>query len=220
MNKEQIILKTIEFVRNKLEGEGSGHDWFHIERVYKTALYIGQKEDCDLFIVELGALLHDIADWKFNENNVNKGAEVSQGFLRKLKVDEEIIEKVCKIVKTISFKGGTVDSTQNTIEGKVVQDADRIDALGAVGIARTFAYGGFKKREIYNPQVKPMKFESFESFKKNDGPTLNHFYEKLLLLKDTINTDTGKILAKKRHDFMELYLEHFLNECNGKDLEL
>ena len=219
MNKENIIKETKQFVKAKLEGEGSGHDWWHIDRVHKTAIYIGKKEGADLFVVELAALLHDIADWKFNKEDLKAGANISSKFLNELGVDKEIIQKVCEIVSTLSFKGGTVDSTQDSVEGMVVQDADRIDALGAIGIGRTFAYGGFTNREMYNPNIKPIKFSDFESFKKNDGPTINHFYEKLLLLKDTINTETGRKIAQKRHEYMELFLEEFFSEWNCIDFE-
>ncbi|GAA0179613.1 HD domain-containing protein [Clostridium sediminicola] len=215
MNKKLIIEETKKFVREKLEGEGTGHDWWHIERVYKTACFIGKKEKADMFVVELAALLHDIADWKFHDGNSYIGAEVSQKWLSKFEVDPIIIEKVCNIIKTLSFKGGTVDSTQHTIEGKVVQDADRLDAIGAIGIARAFAYGGNKNREIYNPNIDPKTFKDFNEYKKDDkNTTVNHFYEKLLKLKDLMNTDTGKQLAKQRHDFMENYLEQFYSEWN------
>lgn len=219
MDKELIINKTVEYAKTKLEGEGTGHDWYHILRVYKTSIYIGQKENADLFVVKLAALLHDIADWKFNEGNSDVGSEVSRQWLESLGVAHDIIDKVTKIIGTMSFKGGTTNSEQETIEGKVVQDADRLDAIGAMGIARAFAYGGYKERELYNPNIKPQKFKDFEEYKKNTGTTVNHFYEKLLLLKDIMNTETGKSMAIQRHKFMEVYLEQFFREWDCKEID-
>lgn len=217
MNKNFIVEKTKNFVKNKLEGEGSGHDWWHVLRVYNTAKYLGEKENANMLVVELAALLHDIADWKFNNGSSDVGADLSRELLESLGTDKTVIEEVCTIVKTISFKGGTVNSKQHTIEGMVVQDADRLDALGAIGIARAFAYGGYKQREIYNPNMSPQKFEDFEQYKKNEGTTVNHFYEKLLLLKDMMNTETAKILAEERHEFMEDYLKQFYKEWNCEE---
>ncbi|MCF0147587.1 MAG: HD domain-containing protein [Clostridium sp.] len=213
MDKNLIIEKTKEFVKNKLYGEGSGHDWFHIERVYNLAKYIAEKENADTFIVEMTALLHDIDDWKFSNTNDNS-TTVTENFLRSLEVDENSFQKIIKIIKTMSYKGGVVDSTQNTIEGKVVQDADRLDAIGAIGIARTFAYGGHKNRPIYDPAIKPMDFKSLEEVKNAENHTINHFYEKLLKLKDLMNTATAKEIAEKRHKFMEDFLEEFYREWN------
>lgn len=217
MDKNLIVNKTKKFVKNKLEGEGSGHDWWHVLRVYNTSKYIGEKENANMLVVELAALLHDIADWKFNNGSSNLGADLSREFLESLGTEKTIIDEVCTIVKTISFKGGTVDSTQHTIEGKIVQDADRLDAIGAIGIARAFAYGGYKQREIYNPNIPHQKFENFEQYKKNEGTTVNHFYEKLLLLKDMMNTETAKVLAEERHKFMENYLKQFYKEWNCEE---
>ena len=208
-----IIDKTKEFVKNKLYGEGSGHDWFHIERVYNLAKYIGKKEKADSFIVEMCALLHDIDDWKFSNTN-DIQTTVTENFLKSINIDGSSLEQIIKIIQTMSFKGGIVDSTQTTIEGKVVQDADRLDAIGAIGIARTFAYGGHKNRLIYDPDIKPMDFKSLEEVKNAENHTINHFYEKLLKLKDLMNTDTAKELAEKRHKFMENFLEEFYEEWN------
>jgi len=219
MDKEQIINKTVEYAKTKLEGEGTGHDWYHILRVYKTSIYIGKKENADLFVVKLAALLHDIADWKFNEGNSDVGSEVSRQWLESLGVAHDIIDKVTKIIGTMSFKGGTTNAKQETIEGKVVQDADRLDAIGAMGIARAFAYGGYKERELYNPNIKSQKFKDFEEYKKNNGTTVNHFYEKLLLLKDLMNTESGKSMAIQRHKFMEDYLEQFFREWDCKEID-
>jgi uncharacterized protein len=218
MDKNLIIEKTKTFVREKLEGEGTGHDWWHIDRVYKTATFICEKENANSFIVKLAALLHDIADWKFHNGNSNIGAEISKEWLESLGVEASDIDQVCTIVKTLSFKGGTVDSTQYTVEGKVVQDADRLDAIGAIGIARTFAYGGNKNREMYNADIPPKAFDDFIQYKDAKNTTINHFYEKLLKLKDLMNTPSGKQIATKRHEFMELYLNQFYAEWNCEDI--
>ena len=213
MDKTLMIEKTKIFVKNKLEGEGSGHDWFHIERVYNLAKYIGEKENADSFIVEMAALLHDIDDWKFSNTNDIK-TTVTENFLKSINIDDDSFEKIIKIIQTISFKGGVVDSTQHTTEGKVVQDADRLDAIGAIGIARTFAYGGSKNRVIYDPTIKPIDFKSLDDVKNAKNHTINHFYEKLLKLKDLMNTNTAKEIAQKRHKFMEDFLNEFYAEWN------
>lgn len=213
MDKNLIIEKTRDFVKEKLYGEGSGHDWFHIERVYKLSKYIGEKENADLFVVEMTALLHDIDDWKFSQGT-DTDTTVTEKFLTSMNISENDINKIISIIKTMSFKGGVVDSTQNSIEGKVVQDADRLDAIGAIGIARTFAYGGSKGRQIYDPSINPMKFTSLEQVKNEENHTINHFYEKLLKLKDLMNTKTAKEIAEKRHKFMENFLEEFYSEWN------
>lgn len=219
MNKEQIINQTVEHIKAKLSGEGSGHDWWHVYRVYKNAIHISRYEKADLFVVELAALLHDIADWKFHNGDDNVGPQMAREWLKKLSVDENIIVHICQIIKDASFKGRGVVSKMKTIEGAIVQDADRLDAIGAIGIGRTFAYGGNKGREMYNPNIKPEKHESFEQYKNNQGTTINHFYEKLLLLKDLMNTATAKRIAEKRHKVMEGFLEEFFCEWEGKDGE-
>ena len=213
MDKTLIIEKTKIFVKDKLEGEGSGHDWFHIERVYNLAKYIGEKENADSFIVEMAALLHDIDDWKFSNTNDIK-TTVTENFLKSINIDDNSFEKIITIIQTISFKGGVADSTQHTIEGKVVQDADRLDAIGAIGVARTFAYGGSKNRVIYDPTIKPIDFKSLDEVKNTKNHTINHFYEKLLKLKDLMNTNTAKEIAQKRHKFMEDFLDEFYSEWN------
>ncbi|MDF2698675.1 MAG: metal dependent phosphohydrolase [Haloplasmataceae bacterium] len=215
MDKLFIIDKTVEFVKNKMEGEGTGHDYWHIVRVNNLAKYIGMKENCDMFIVELAALLHDIGDWKFH-GDTNTG--IIENWLNSLNVETSVVEKVVSIIKNLSYKGGTVSSYQETIEGKVVQDADRLDAIGAIGIARTFAYGASIGREIYNPNILPIEAINFEQYKNYQGTTINHFYEKLLILKDKMNTETGKSIALKRHAYMEMYLEEFYVEWNGDDI--
>lgn len=213
MDKNLIIQKTKEFVKDKLYGEGSGHDWFHVERVYNLAKFIAEKENANLFIVEMTALLHDIDDWKFSEGT-ETNTTVTEEFLNSINIDKNDINRIISIIKTMSFKGGVVDSTQNSIEGKVVQDADRLDAIGAIGIARTFAYGGSKGRAIYDPSIKPIDFTSLEQVKNQENHTINHFYEKLLKLKYLMNTDTAKIIADERHKFMESFLEEFYSEWN------
>lgn len=215
MNKENIIQQTEDFVKNKLMGEGSGHDWWHVFRVWKTAIAIAKQEKSDLFIVELGALLHDVADWKFHGGDDLAGGRVAQQWLESLGVEKATIDHVCAIVNSVSFKGAGVPTPTKTIEAAIVQDADRLDAIGAIGIARAFAYGGHKGRELYNPAIKPEEHASFEQYKKNTGTTINHFYEKLLLLKNLMNTATAKNMAEKRHSFMEKYLDAFFEEWNG-----
>ena len=213
MNKALMIDKTKEFVKNKLYGEGSGHDWFHIERVYNLAKYIAEKENADSFIVEMTALLHDIDDWKFSNTNETK-TTVTENFLQSINIDDDSFKKIIKIIQTMSFKGGVVDSTQHTIEGKVVQDADRLDAIGAIGIARTFAYGGNKNRIMYDPAINPIDFNSLNEVKNTENHTINHFYEKLLKLKDMINTRSAKEIAEKRHKYMVEFLNEFYYEWN------
>jgi uncharacterized protein len=217
MNKEQIINQTANYIKSKLTGESSGHDWWHVYRVWKNAIRIGRDENVDLFVVELAALLHDIADWKFNDGNDDVGPQLSKEWLEKLAVDESVISHVCQIIKDASFKGSGVATKIKSIEGMVVQDADRLDAIGAIGIARTFAYGGAKGREMYNPNIGPNKHESAEQYKNNQSSSINHFYEKLLLLKELMNTATAKKIAEKRHKIVEDYLEQFFQEWEGKD---
>lgn len=213
MNKKLILKNTKDFVKNTLSKDSTGHDWWHIYRVWKLSLYIAKKEkNKKLFIVELGALLHDIADFKFHNGDETVGPKVAREWLERQNVPEEIITQVVHIVESISYKGAKVKNTMQSLEGKIVQDADRLDALGAIGIARTFAYGGYKGREMYNPHIKPEIHTNSKSYKNSTGPTINHFYEKLLLLKDKMNTKTAKQLALKRHKFMEKYLEEFYRE--------
>jgi uncharacterized protein len=211
-----LISNTISFVKQKLENAESGHDWFHIERVFKNSLLISKNETCDLLIVQLGSLLHDIADSKFHDGDETIGPKTARNFLESENVDEEIISQVIFIIKNISFKGGNFDKETTSKELEIVQDADRLDAIGAIGIARTFNYGGFKNRQIYNPEIFPNLQMTKEEYKKNEAPTLNHFYEKLLLLKDKMNTKTGKKIAQERHKFMETFLEQFYSEWNGE----
>ncbi|MBN2664399.1 MAG: HD domain-containing protein [Bacteroidales bacterium] len=214
MPQETIINKTVEFVKERLSGAEGGHDWWHIERVWKLSKLIAQTEKVDLFVIELGALLHDIADSKFHNGDEKIGSNIAREFLNSLNIDVKIIEHVVNIVENISFKGGKEEQKFKSPELDVVQDADRLDAIGAIGIARTFNYGGFKNREIYNPEIKPNLKMSKEDYKNSIAPTINHFYEKLLLLKDRMNTKTGKILAEHRHKFMENFLDEFYKEWN------
>jgi uncharacterized protein len=216
MNYSEIINKTILFVKAKLENAEGGHDWFHIERVYKNALLIANGEVCDSNVVKLAALLHDIADSKFHDGDETIGPTTAQEFLESENVDEDTIQHVINIIENISFKGGNNEKTFSSIELNIVQDADRLDAIGAIGIARTFNYGGFKNRPLYNPNIAPKLRMSKEEYKSNEAPTLNHFYEKLLLLKDKMNTETGKKIAQERHRYMEGFLSQFYAEWDGE----
>lgn len=213
----QIINNTILFVKNQLTHAEGGHDWFHIERVYKNALLIAEGEECDLTVVKLGALLHDIADSKFHGGDETVGPKTARTFLESQNVSEDIILHVIAIIENISFKGGNFEKKFNSKELEIVQDADRLDAIGAIGIARTFNYGGFKNRPLYNPNIQPNLNMSKEEYKNSESPTLNHFYEKLLLLKDKMNTETGKKIAQKRHDFMVTFLSQFYAEWDGQE---
>jgi uncharacterized protein len=217
MDNENLIENTIAFVKLQLQNAEGGHDWFHIERVYKNTVAIAKEENCDVLVCQLGALLHDIADSKFHGGDEKIGPETARMFLNNEKVSEEITEHVIRIIENISFKGGNFEKQFNSIELQVVQDADRLDAIGAIGIARCFNYGGFKNRIIYDPEIKPNRSMSKEEYKKSDSPTINHFYEKLLLLKDKINTESGRKIASKRHEFMEVFLEQFYSEWNGNN---
>jgi uncharacterized protein len=211
-----IIDKTILFVKEKLENAEGGHDWFHIERVYKNSLLIAKEEDCDIMVVKLGALLHDIADSKFHDGDESVGPKTARTFLERENISEEIIVHVINIIENISFKGGNFEKKFNSKELEIVQDADRLDAIGAIGIARCFNYGGFKNRALYNPEISPNLSMSKEEYKNSNAPTLNHFYEKLLLLKDKMNTSSGKKIAEARHHYMENYLSQFYAEWEGQ----
>lgn len=211
-----LIENTISFVKDKLQNAEGGHDWFHIERVYKNSLLIAKGEDCDLTVVQLGALLHDIADSKFHDGDETIGPRTARIFLESQNVDELCIGHVISIIENISFKGGNFEKRFSSKELEIVQDADRLDAIGAIGIARTFNYGGFKNRALYNPEIAPKLNMSKEEYKNSESPTLNHFYEKLLLLKDKMNTSTGKKIAEPRHQYMQDFLSQFLGEWNGE----
>ena len=216
MDNKILIERTKAFVKKQLANAEGGHDWFHIERVYNNSLLIAKTEPVNLLVIQLGALLHDIADSKFHNGDETIGPKVAQEFLTSENIDNTVIEHVIQIIKNISFKGGNFNTTFASAELNVVQDADRIDAIGAIGIARTFNYGGFKNRALYDPNIPPKLDMTKEEYKKSTAPTINHFYEKLLLLKDKMNTETGKKLARKRHEYMEQFLEQFYSEWNGE----
>lgn len=216
MNKQLIINKTAQYIKAKMSGESTGHDWWHIYRVWQMSKKIAKSEKADLFIVEMGALLHDIADYKFHKGDDKKGGQEAEKFLVKLKVDKETIKKIIHIIDNISFKGAGVKEKMKSLEGKIVQDADRLDAIGAIGVARAVATGQKFERPIYDPNIKPELHKTFKSYKKKNGTTINHFYEKLLLLKNRMNTKTGKQLAKERHLFMETFLKEFFQEWDSK----
>lgn len=216
MNDLDLIPKTIAFVQQQLAGAEGGHDWFHIERVYKNALLIAQSENCDETVVKLSALLHDIADSKFHGGDETIGPRTAKLFLESENVAQATIDHVINIIENISFKGGNFQKTFHSKELDIVQDADRLDAIGAIGIARCFNYGGFKNRVLYDPEIAPNLQMSKEQYKTNTSPTINHFHEKLLLLKDQMNTETGKRIAEERHLFMENFLGQFYAEWNGK----
>lgn len=216
MNKPDLISKTILFVKQNLENAEGGHDWFHIERVYKNALLIAQNETCNIKVVQLGALLHDIADSKFHDGDETIGPKKARLFLESENVDQDSITHVINIIENISFKGGNFDQKFSSIELDIVQDADRLDAIGAIGIARAFNYGGFKNRAMHNPAISPNTRMTKEEYKKSEAPTINHFYEKLLLLKDKMNTESGKEIAIQRHHYMEGFLAQFYSEWEGQ----
>ncbi|UMQ43840.1 HD domain-containing protein [Chryseobacterium sp. Y16C] len=209
-----LIGNTIEFVKEKLEGAEAGHDWFHIERVWKLSRKIAEKENCNIEVVELSALLHDIADPKFHNGDETLALKISREFLESQNAPEDIIEQVLFVIKNISFKNRGEAPKNLPIELKIVQDADRIDAIGAIGIGRTFNFGGFKNNPMYDPNSKPNLNMTKEEYKKSNGTTINHFYEKLLLLKDLMNTSEGKKIAEERHDFMLKFLDQFYKEWN------
>jgi uncharacterized protein len=216
LSNKDLINLTVQFVKESLQGAESGHDWWHMERVWNNAILISKTEDVDHFIVELAALLHDIADSKFHNGDEEIGPNKAGDFLKSIGIEDNQIIHIQQIIRNMSFKSslGTLSFTSKEME--VVQDADRLDAIGAIGIARAFTYGGFKNRELYNPEIPPALNMSKEEYKSSKAPTINHFYEKLLLLKDKMNTKTGLRIAEERHQFMLSYLEQFYNEWNGK----
>ena len=227
MQMEKIIQKTAEYVKTELERDSSGHDWWHIVRVWKTALALCKYENADVYTVELAALLHDLDDWKLVPSPPahlppSGGLPVGEGrparaeaWLRQMDIDPALAEHVCEIITGLSFKGAQVETPMRTIEGQIVQDADRLDAIGAIGIARAFAYGGHKGRLLYDPACPPQMHASFEQYQNSGSATINHFYEKLLLLKDRMNTPTAKKIAAQRHAHMEQFLEQFMREWEG-----
>lgn len=217
MIESNLVNATIRFVKKQLENAEGGHDWFHIERVYKLAIRIAEKEaDVDVLVVQLAALLHDIADSKFHDGDETIGPRLAREFLSEQQLAEDQLEQVIAIIENISFKGGNQAQTYFSKELAVVQDADRLDAIGAIGIARTFNYGGFKNRALYDPAIPPNLHLSKEEYKKNTAPTVNHFYEKLLRLKELMHTETAHELAAERHHFMEQFLSRFYAEWEGE----
>ncbi|MBT8285937.1 MAG: HD domain-containing protein [Flavobacteriaceae bacterium] len=217
MTNTELVEATIDFVKETLLDAEAGHDWFHTQRVFKNALLISKDEKVDVLVVSLGALLHDIADSKFHKGDETVGPRMAREFLGSLEIKKKTIEQVCYIIEHISFKNtiGKKNKTKYPLELQVVQDADRLDALGAIGIARAFHYGGFKNRKLYDPDIPPDLNMTKSTYKKSESPTINHFYEKLLLLKDKMNTETGKRIASQRHDFLLNFLEQFYAEWNG-----
>jgi len=215
MEHDKLIAETVRFVKETLKNAEGGHDWWHIYRVWQLAKQIAATEKVDILVVELGALLHDNADAKFHDGDESVGPKLAQEFLLSQGVNQQHIEHVVSIINNISFGGGNHNQVFKSLEIDVVQDADRLDALGAIGIARTFNYGGFKNREMYNPEIAPNLNMTKEEYRNSTAPTINHFYEKLLLLKDRMNTATGKQIAENRHQFMVLFLDEFYAEWNG-----
>lgn len=216
MTNADIIAKTNDYIQKKFTEESSGHDYWHMYRVWQLSKRIAATEPtADLFTTELAALLHDIADWKFHDGDEEAGPRAARVWLESLAVDDSIIQHIENIIRTVSFKGAGVASNMQTIEGKIVHDADKLDAMGALGIARTFAYGGANNRAMYDPNQSPEAHNDFTAYKNSKSPTINHFYEKLLLLKNRMYTDTAKEIATARHTYMEQYLEEFYAEWDG-----
>jgi len=215
MDRTEITQKTVEFISSEFESEGSGHDWFHVDRVRRLALRLGQTESSEPFIIEMGALLHDLDDWKLTASESHFPFK-AQKWLAEMEVEEEVVTLILEVIEDVSYQGAGIETPVRSVEAAVVQDADRLDAIGAIGIARTFAYGGHKSRLIYDPSIKPVMHSDFQSYKNSTAPTINHFYEKLLLLKDRMNTNSAKSIAEQRHWFMENYLEQFYDEWEAK----
>lgn len=215
MERQEIIQSTAAFVAGEFASEGSGHDWFHIDRVRRMALRIGKTEGGDLFIIEMAALLHDLDDYKITGLESHAPAR-AKSWLSSQNVEDDLASLILQVIEEVSYKGSEIETPVSTVESAVVQDADRLDAIGAIGIARTFAYGGHKNRLIYDPEIVPEMHDDFHSYKNSTAPTINHFYEKLLLLKDRMNTNSAKLMAAQRHQFMENYLQHFFDEWEAQ----
>lgn len=213
VQQNECLVKTKSYIQNVFEGEGSGHDWWHIYRVRNMALKLSETEGGNVFIIEMASLLHDLDDWKLVGDSIDSKTKV---WLNNLSISKDEADKILEVIEQVSFKGAKVKNIAISIEAQIVQDADRLDAIGAIGIARTFAYGGSKNRLIHHPDAKPVLHKTFESYKKNTAPTINHFYEKLLLLKELMNTNSAKEIAKDRHRFMEEFLEQFYAEWESK----
>ena len=219
MNQTDIIQKTVDYIKGEFSSDSSGHDWWHIYRVWKNAITICEHDaqQADAFIVQLAALLHDLDDWKFNDSGDETPLR-AKAWLDSLSIDRSITDAVCHIITHISYKGADVENKMDSLEGFIVQDADRLDAIGAIGIARAFAYGGYKDRPMYDPGTPPQLHQTFEQYKNSNSATINHFYEKLLLLKDMMNTPAAKRIAQQRHEYMEQFLDQFMNEWEGEDI--
>jgi uncharacterized protein len=218
MNQSDIIQRTADFIKQEFGDDSSGHDWWHIYRVWKNAIAICEREKADLFIVELAALLHDLDDWKFNDSE-DETPHRAEAWMESCGIDSQINHMVCEIIMHVSYKGAQVENKMKTLEGFIVQDADRLDAIGAIGIGRAFAYGGYRNRPMYDPETSNRMHATFEEYKNSKSATINHFYEKLLLLKDKMNTATAKQIAEQRHEVMLKFLDQFMNEWEGRDLE-
>jgi uncharacterized protein len=216
MTDAEIVEKTRAYIEEKFKNEGSGHDWWHLYRVWNLSKTIAKKENANTVVVELGALLHDIADFKFHNGDLTAGPRAARAWLGSIGADNKLIDQVCYIVENVSFKGAGEENKMESLEGKIVQDADRLDAIGAMGISRVFAYGGHKGRAIHDPGINPILHDTFEQYKESNSTAINHFYEKLLLLKDRMNTETGKKVAEHRHAYMEDFLKEFYEEWEGK----
>lgn len=210
-----LMARTADFIRQRLKDDASGHDWWHIDRVRRNAVFLANAEGADVAVCELAALLHDIADWKFHGGDETAGPRAAREWLASQSADPSLVERICDIIGGVSFKGAGVETAMPTLEGRCVQDADRLDAMGAIGIARAFAFGGHFGRAMYDPDHPPERHANFDAYKKKSGPTINHFYEKLLLLKDRMQTPTGRALAEERHRFLETFLRQFFAEWNG-----
>lgn len=210
--EQSVVNQTVIYVRETLASDATGHDWWHIQRVWQMAKHLAEHEPVNQFVVQLAALLHDIADWKFHQGDDKASADKAQQWLVSLGVATPLIQQVTSIINEVTYRGANVSQTVSSLESQIVQDADRLDALGAIGIGRAFAYGGHKGRAMYDPEIKPVFHESFEAYKNHNGTTINHFHEKLFLLKDRLHTKTAKQIAEKRHQFMEQYIETFLTE--------
>ena len=211
-----LIARTAHYIRERVKDDSSGHDWWHIDRVRRNAVLLAHAEGADAYVCELAALLHDIADWKFHGGDDTAGPRAAREWLSGQYADAALIDAVCEIIAGVSYKGAGVPTVMESLEGRCVQDADRLDAIGAIGIARAFAFGGHSGRAMYDPESPPEQHATFEAYKKKSGPTINHFYEKLLLLKDRMQTPTGKQLARERHRFLETFLAQFFQEWNGE----
>jgi len=217
MTQQDILQKTVEYVKQEFSDDSSGHDWWHIYRVWKNAITISEHEKADSFVVQLAALLHDLDDWKFNKSEDETPLR-AKAWMESCNVEPGIVDQVCEIIMHISYKGANVENKMKSIEGFIAQDADRLDAIGAIGIGRAFAYGGYKNRMMYDPDFPPQLHATFDQYKNSKSATINHFYEKLLLLKDMMNTPTAKRIARQRHEVMLKFLDQFMSEWEGKDI--